>query len=1472
MSDRNSMSVKLAEESPLHQLVFHLRDELKAGKSFDNPRLSKAAERFFGGGRGGGYYTPRDAYDAMEAALNLWLLEGKADELVVSPTDESVEELRRITNRLATQSDRTQEQVDFQQFSTPPAMAFVCARLLGAMAGDVVIEPSSGTANLAVWPRVIGAEVITNEIAPRRRELLRLLGFNPYEVDAELLDDLLPEDIRPNGVIMNPPFSATGDRGTKHDPMNGAKHIEQALRRLEKLGRLVAVSSPAMAMNSSRFADWWRRIASRYNVRANVTVGGREYAKFGTSIDTQLIIIDKDGPTPGKGWSAQRDNIFYESAESLEDAWDKLKHLAERNPREIDETEPVKTDVFAPYIVQGLRGGDEHPAEIVESASMAAVAPPLPTYRPHLPLSIVDEGKLSRIQLERVILAGQRHEQRMINGARGGFFCGDGTGVGKGRTIAAIITDNWNQERKRAVWFSVNKDLTPSAQRDLDHVGSSHIPLAKISNYPADGDITLEEGVIFCPYASLISESKKNGRKRIDQIRDWLGADGVLVFDEGHRAKNFFVGGRGEPTQTGQAVVDLQDPGSHPDYRIVYSSATGATEVRHMGYMVRLGLWGPGTAFPGGFIEFLNQIEGGGVGAMEMVSRDMKALGLYLSGSISFGVDPVSGKAVEYSEVVHQLTQEQREMYDLSARAWQHALKNIEEAVKVTGSGKKQRSRTMAKFWGDHQRFFNLVITAFKLPTLLRQIEGALAEDKSVIVSLVSTGEARTVDQIGKAVAEGLDLNQLDFTPREILYNLIQNSFPTQVYQTEKDIITGKETSYAVEDKDGNPVHSREAQRIQQELLDGISALYLPENPLDQLVNHFGQNAVAELTGRSRRLIRDESGKVEYLKRKPEGVAMTDANVHEMAMFQAGRKRIAIISNAASMGISLHASNQCQNKQRRVHITLQLGWSADIQMQMFGRSHRSDQAVPPEYRLLCSDLAGERRFCSTIARRLESLGALTKGERLAADSGDLAKYNFETPEGRSSLQFYLLRVLNGAQVPGLDDPRQALEDMGLLYKDEWGKAFIKKEDQTNIPRFLNRVLALEVDRQNAIFNMFAEIFDRTVLNAKEKGVFDEGVTDIKALEIRMASAPRVIAQDEITGARTMHYRLEVDTPLKTFSFDQAEVVRVEQGGKYVRHHKKGFVALAVPDGRRTDYETGVPYKAFAMWRPKGGKTDRRRENEIDNKFTPIEKDVASQLWGLEFKDLASVRTSEMHVIGGAILPLWSRLQAAESARLRVVRVVTSDGRRIVGAEIDPDRIGPVLRAVGVSRSLKSPEEIRKAVLEEGDRLNLVNELFLYRRIIHREAYVALGGGVRYGDYPVLRGFGMLSEYISGAGQVFFIPTNDDEWPVVLGALLKQYPPLRSVEEVRQELYGHDDEPQGQIATTLVPVDVRSLIVPVPEPFNLDEKLAEVEPVIEPKPEVEPVKKIHRSKPKPKQIVPAVQQSYEFDKRGQGMLF
>lgn len=1424
MSEINSNLVAAPTVTPYEALIVDIQAQLAAGASFNNPRLSALADRHFGGSRGGAYYTPKDAYDAMETALNRYLMEW-AGKYLQSPFGEALRWLRQLTGQLATQTDRTEEMVELQQFSTPPPFAFLGARLLSAQPGDTVIEPSAGTGNLAVWAWLMGAKVVTNELSDRRRESLRLLGFEPSKFDAEHLDDLLPQDIKAQGVLMNPPFSATAGR-TGHDAVYGARHIDSALRRLEVDGRLVAISGASLALSAPKFKDWWYRIARLYNVRANLTISGREFAKFGTTVDTQIIVIDKDGPTPGATWPEQAKNIVWGRVETLEEAWEKLKHLTAREPRaKAEQEENEQPEVFAPYVVRRLHGGQPHPAEIVESASMAAVIPPPASYRPHLPLDVVTKGKLSIVQLENVIYAGQRHEQRLPNGARGGFMVGSGTGVGKGRILAGIIFDNWNQGRRRALWLTVNNDLLPSTARDLKDIGAGFIPLARINDYQADEEITLKEGVVFASFSSLISESQK-GAKRLDQIQRWLGPDAVVVVDEASKAKNAIGSGRGsDGTQTGQAVIDLQDAERNPDYRFVYASATGATDVRNMAYMLRFGLWGPGTAFPDGFNQFMNSVDGGGVGAMEMVSRDLKSLGLYLSGSISFGVDPASGKAVEYSERINRLTDDQREMYDCAARAWQHVLKNIDGALEVTGGGKKARSNAMMKFWAEHQRFFNQLITAFNVPACIEEAEKALAADESVVISLVSTGEARTRDQVAKAVASGNSLEDLNFSPAEVIAQMIANGFPTVLYQDVQDPITGKIYQEVVTDEAGNPVQCQEALRMKERLLTGLSTLRLPENPLDQIVNHFGETAVAELTGRTRRLIRDKhTGKVTYKKRAPEGVAMARVNVHEMENFQSGKKRIAIVSGAASMGISLHASNQCENRQRRCHITLQMGWSADVQMQVFGRTHRSDQAFPPRYVLMVIDLGGGKRFCSTIARRLASLGALTKGDRGAADSGDLAKYNFETEEGRAALNYMLHKIVRDAEstVPGLDDARQTLRDMGLLVANADGVEQIRKEDENNIPRFLNRVLALDVARQNALFDHFAGIFDRAVIKAKADGVFDEGVADIKAEAIRLAQPPRVIAIDEVTGAKTTLYTLDIDRKVDTCSFGEAEVERQRAGGEYRVNDKKGYVILCSPSRLRTNIDDGRTFQTFAIWKPEGAKIQYRDEHDLKGKFTVITPERAKLQWETEHEKLPKIKTSRMTIIGGAILPLWGRLRAEQESRLRVVRVATDGGQRIVGAMIASDKVGAVLRAVGVSRNARTPEEVFDAVLG-GESVNLISGMKLYRMKVHGDVRIELGG-LRYGDHALAESFGLFKELIRYS-YYLFVPTDREKGVAALAKLLKQWPVLKTDAEVAEELKqnAEPDTAEGAVLSEVIEsVDVVKLIIPVES----------IEPVIE----------------------------------------
>ena len=112
-------------------------------------------------------------------------------------------------------------------------------------------------------------------------------------------------------------------------------------------------------------------------------------------------------------------------------------------------------------------------------------------------------------------------------------------------------------------------------------------------------------------------------------------------------------GNRGEvkPSQQGRAGLRLQN--ALPDARIAYVSATGATTVPGLAYAGRLGLWAAGETPFESRVEFVTAMEAGGVAAMEVVARDLKALGLYQARVLSY-----DGVEVEILE--HKLTPEQR--------------------------------------------------------------------------------------------------------------------------------------------------------------------------------------------------------------------------------------------------------------------------------------------------------------------------------------------------------------------------------------------------------------------------------------------------------------------------------------------------------------------------------------------------------------------------------------------------------------------------------------------------------------------------------------------------------------------------------------------------------------------------------------------------------------------------------------------
>ena len=227
--------------------------------------------------------------------------------------------------------------------------------------------------------------------------------------------------------------------------------------------------------------------------------------------------------------------------------------------------------------------------------------------------------------------------------------------------------------------------------------------------------------------------------------------------------------------------------------------------------------------------------------------------------------------------------------------------------------------------------------------------------------------------------------------------------------------------SRPVFDGDGNPVLCQEAVARRDALIEKLAALPPVPSALDQIVQHFGHEAVAEVTGRSRRVLRisDARGERLALRSRP-----ASANLAETAAFMDGAKRILVFSMAGGTGRSYHADLSCANTERRIHYLLEPGWRADQAIQGLGRTHRTHQASAPLFRPVTTDVKGERRFIATIARRLDSLGAITRGQRdsqTAMGGDDQALFresdNLESLYAKAALRRFYIAIWRG-NIPG----------------------------------------------------------------------------------------------------------------------------------------------------------------------------------------------------------------------------------------------------------------------------------------------------------------------------------------------------------------------------------------------------------------------------------------------------------------------
>jgi len=197
-------------------------------------------------------------------------------------------------------------------------------------------------------------------------------------------------------------------------------------------------------------------------------------------------------------------------------------------------------------------------------------------------------------------------------------------------------------------------------------------------------------------------------------------------------------------------------------------------------------------------------------------------------------------------------------------------------------------------------------------------------------------------------------------------------------------------------------------------------------------------------------------------------------------------KKIAIISDAASTGISLHSDKKCGNKEQRIHIILESPWSAMNTSQQIGRTNRSNQVQSPKYVVLMSDVPGEKRFATALAGRMGSLGALCKGDRNSSLGNLWNEYDIPARVSKKAIKELTNNIAGGESNLVFFHKTKEEEERNRLLTSLCLLKIVAKNEKgvyktfpavTSHEKFTNRLLCLNMQTQGRLFSYLDEAID-----------------------------------------------------------------------------------------------------------------------------------------------------------------------------------------------------------------------------------------------------------------------------------------------------------------------------------------------------------------------------------------------------------
>jgi len=748
---------------------------------------------------------------------------------------------------------------------------------------------------------------------------------------------------------------------------------------------------------------------------------------------------------------------------------------------------------------------------------------------------------LSCEQTDAVSLAIYNIEKR-----KQGIIVGDQTGIGKGRTAAALIRYGVKQGLQ-PIFLSEKPNLFTDLYRDLSDIGSSAlIPFivnskeSKTNIKDKSGEIIYtapekptQEGIIknqtvpnnynfVCATYSQFNQPKKPAKQ---QFLSAVSDGNIIIMDEAHNASG--------SSNTGEFMQGVLRSAKG----VCFLSATFAKRPDNMPIYAQKTSMSDANMSKEDLVEAITK---GGVALQEVLAAQLVSEGQMIRRERSFeGVEvnyiELKEKAKEQADIADKVTSIIRDIIGFQEK---YINKQVDQLDKIAAAESKEveTRKGTEKAGVDNVPYFskvfnviNQLLFSLNASDVADHAINRLKEGKKPIIAFAST-----MGSFLEGMAKPDDVINGDFS------TVLEKGLGSVLRYTEKDIdgeSQGKTFNISDLSEDAQLAYHDIIKRIEQ-ASTGITI-----SPLDLIIQKIREAgySVGEVTGR-KLAVQYNSTKAKnttalVLSRKKENTADL------FRQFNNNEIDCLLINQSGSTGASAHAivtdKVSAKDVKQRVMIILQPELNINTEIQKRGRINRTGQILKPIYDYVISMIPAQKRFMMMLKKKLKSLDANTTSNQKSSKS-QLESDDFLNKYGDKVVRQYMLE--NPELNKALDNP--------LKFE---GKDSDETPTEGDASKVTGRVAVLSVKEQEKFYTEVIERYNDYVEYLKQADEYDLEIEilDLKAVSLEKSVVIAGKGGQSVFGNDTFLEKYECNVLKKPYG--KTELEKLIQKHKNEKH-------------------------------------------------------------------------------------------------------------------------------------------------------------------------------------------------------------------------------------------------------------------------------------------------------------------------------